>query len=235
MTNAIAAPVPSLRCARSRRSLRRGDELSPCEVTSWVIAVVARAECATSSEECRLLDEIKTELLEREETIRSKSPESVAQEMWGILLAYPLIRLGRASALAFAEVSRSVDLDVACVAISLRTSSIALAAKRVDRQGAGLGLAIAKAIVAAHRGSLSVESRLGEGSCFQLRRRARNRRADEAGGAAVERSAQRRRHQEARAARAMTQSPARHDGAPHRRGIHQRARSRRAQMKRGSI
>lgn len=38
-------------------------------------------------------DEVKTELLEREETIRSKSPESVAQEVWGILLAYNLIRL----------------------------------------------------------------------------------------------------------------------------------------------
>jgi hypothetical protein len=38
-------------------------------------------------------DEVKTELLEREETIRSKSPETVAQEMWGILLAYNLIRL----------------------------------------------------------------------------------------------------------------------------------------------
>ncbi len=38
-------------------------------------------------------DELKTELLEREETIRSKDPERVAQELWGILLAYNLIRL----------------------------------------------------------------------------------------------------------------------------------------------
>jgi len=38
-------------------------------------------------------DEMKTELLEREETIRSKKPESVAQELWGVLLAYNLIRL----------------------------------------------------------------------------------------------------------------------------------------------
>lgn len=37
--------------------------------------------------------EIKTDLLERLETIRSKSPASVAQELWGILLAYNLIRL----------------------------------------------------------------------------------------------------------------------------------------------
>ena len=39
------------------------------------------------------LDEVKTELLEREETIRSKSPEAIAQELWGILVAYNLIRL----------------------------------------------------------------------------------------------------------------------------------------------
>ena len=38
-------------------------------------------------------DEIKTEVLEREEAIRSKSPEAVGQELWGILLAYNLVRL----------------------------------------------------------------------------------------------------------------------------------------------
>jgi hypothetical protein len=37
--------------------------------------------------------EIKTDLLERMETIRSKSPAAVAQEMWGILLVYNLVRL----------------------------------------------------------------------------------------------------------------------------------------------
>ncbi len=49
-------------------------------------------------------DEVKTELLEREETIRSKSPESVAQEMWGILVAYNLIRLEMARIAAEADV-----------------------------------------------------------------------------------------------------------------------------------
>jgi Transposase DDE domain/Insertion element 4 transposase N-terminal len=49
-------------------------------------------------------DEVKTELLEREETIRSKNPESVAQEMWGILLAYNLIRLEMARIAAEADV-----------------------------------------------------------------------------------------------------------------------------------
>jgi hypothetical protein len=38
-------------------------------------------------------DEIKTEILEREEAIRSRSPIAVAQELWGILLAYNLVRL----------------------------------------------------------------------------------------------------------------------------------------------
>jgi hypothetical protein len=38
-------------------------------------------------------DEIKTEMLDREETIRSKSPSAVTQELWGILLAYNLVRL----------------------------------------------------------------------------------------------------------------------------------------------
>jgi len=38
-------------------------------------------------------DEIKTELLEREEAIRSRKPDGVRQELWGILLVYNLVRL----------------------------------------------------------------------------------------------------------------------------------------------
>jgi hypothetical protein len=38
-------------------------------------------------------DEIKTEMLDREETIRSRKPDGVRQEVWGILLAYNLVRL----------------------------------------------------------------------------------------------------------------------------------------------
>lgn len=37
-------------------------------------------------------DEIKTHALEREEAIRSKSPERVAQEVWGLAVAYNLVR-----------------------------------------------------------------------------------------------------------------------------------------------
>ena len=54
--------------------------------------------------------EIKTDMLERLETIRSKSPVAVAQEMWGILLVYNLVRL---------EMERIADeLDVAPIRIS---------------------------------------------------------------------------------------------------------------------
>ena len=38
-------------------------------------------------------DEIKTEMLDREEAIRSQSPERIRQEIWGIMLAYNLVRL----------------------------------------------------------------------------------------------------------------------------------------------
>jgi len=38
-------------------------------------------------------DEIKTELLDREEAIRSLAVKGVKQELWGIFLAYNLVRL----------------------------------------------------------------------------------------------------------------------------------------------
>jgi Insertion element 4 transposase N-terminal/Transposase DDE domain len=38
-------------------------------------------------------DEIKTEMLDREESIRCKSVEGVEQELWGIFLAYNMVRL----------------------------------------------------------------------------------------------------------------------------------------------
>lgn len=37
-------------------------------------------------------DEVKTHMLERQEALRSKKPEGVRQEIWGIMLAYNLIR-----------------------------------------------------------------------------------------------------------------------------------------------
>lgn len=38
-------------------------------------------------------DEMKSEMLENEETIRSKTVEGVKQELWGLFLAYNLVRL----------------------------------------------------------------------------------------------------------------------------------------------
>ncbi|HEU5303425.1 MAG TPA: transposase [Gemmatimonadales bacterium] len=38
-------------------------------------------------------DELKTELLEREEALRSQRPATIAQELWGLLLVYNLVRL----------------------------------------------------------------------------------------------------------------------------------------------
>lgn len=58
--------------------------------------------------------ELKTDMLERLETIRSKSPASVAQEMWGLLIAYNLIRL---------EMQRiAAEFDVAPTRISFVAS-----------------------------------------------------------------------------------------------------------------
>lgn len=49
-------------------------------------------------------DEIKTHLLEREETIRSRTPMGVRQELWGIAIAYNLVRVEMARAAAEANV-----------------------------------------------------------------------------------------------------------------------------------
>lgn len=56
----------------------------------------ASAVCALYHERWEIelgFGEIKTDMLERLETIRSKSPTAVAQEMWGVLVAYNLVRL----------------------------------------------------------------------------------------------------------------------------------------------
>lgn len=54
--------------------------------------------------------ELKTDMLERLETLRSKTPSAVAQEMWGLLIAYNLVRL---------EIERvAVELDVPPIRVS---------------------------------------------------------------------------------------------------------------------
>jgi hypothetical protein len=50
-------------------------------------------------------DEVKTVLLAREEAIRSQSPAAVEQELWGLLLAYNLVRLEMTRVAAEARVA----------------------------------------------------------------------------------------------------------------------------------
>ena len=38
-------------------------------------------------------DEVKTDMLDRQETVRSKTPEGVMQELWAVALVYNLVRL----------------------------------------------------------------------------------------------------------------------------------------------
>lgn len=62
-------------------------------------------------------DEVKTEMLEREETIRSRKPEGVAQEIWGLLLAYNLVRLEMERAAKVAGVPPTRLSFVACLRV----------------------------------------------------------------------------------------------------------------------
>ncbi len=50
-------------------------------------------------------DEIKTDLPGRRESIRSKTPDGVEQEIWGLLLAYNLVRVAMERAAKLAKVS----------------------------------------------------------------------------------------------------------------------------------
>jgi hypothetical protein len=71
-------------------------------------------------------DEVKTQLLEREESIRSRSPAGVEQELWGIALAYNLVRLEMERAAEIAGVPPVRMSFVACLrAIKLQLMLLA--------------------------------------------------------------------------------------------------------------
>lgn len=71
-------------------------------------------------------DEIKTHLLERREAIRSRSPDGVRQELWGIALAYNLVRV---------EMERIADeAGVPPTRISF-TASLAVIREEIGRMG----------------------------------------------------------------------------------------------------
>lgn len=71
-------------------------------------------------------DEVKTHLLDRQEAIRSRSPQGVYQELWGIALAYNLVRV---------EMERiATEAKVAPTRISF-TGSLALIRDELGRMG----------------------------------------------------------------------------------------------------
>jgi Insertion element 4 transposase N-terminal/Transposase DDE domain len=89
--------VPAVWTARAIRYQRKGFPPSVL-LTSLLdpIAYPASEIVALYHERWELeigYDEIKTHLLERQEAIRSKTPAAVRQELWGIGLAYNLVRL----------------------------------------------------------------------------------------------------------------------------------------------
>jgi transposase IS4-like protein/DDE family transposase len=75
-------------------------------------------------------DEVKTHLLDRQESIRSKTPEGVRQELWGIALAYNLVRLEMERAAAEAGVPPTRISFVAALAL-IRDEFLWLASPRV--------------------------------------------------------------------------------------------------------
>lgn len=75
-------------------------------------------------------DEVKTHLLDRQESIRSKTPEGVRQELWGIALAYNLVRLEMERAAAEAGVPPTRISFVAALAL-IRDEFTWLASPRV--------------------------------------------------------------------------------------------------------
>jgi hypothetical protein len=71
-------------------------------------------------------DEVKTHLLDRQEAIRSRTPEGVRQELWGIALAYNLVRV---------EMERTAtEAGVPPTRISF-TASLALIRDELGRMG----------------------------------------------------------------------------------------------------
>jgi hypothetical protein len=100
VSRAARAQDPSLPrtfTARAIRYQRRGFQPQTLLTSLTDAAEYPAAElCVLYHERWELelgYDEVKTEMLDREESIRSKSPQTVAQELFGILLAYNLVRL----------------------------------------------------------------------------------------------------------------------------------------------
>jgi len=74
-------------------------------------------------------DEVKTHLLDREEAIRSRTPDGVRQELWGIAIAYNLVRLEMERAAAEASVPPTRISFVAALSM-IRRELILLTGRR---------------------------------------------------------------------------------------------------------
>lgn len=100
VTNTARAKDPSLQKTWTARAIRYQRKGFPPQtlLTSLVDAELYSAADVVAMYHERWeielgYDEIKTEVLAREEALRSKGPVGIAQELWGILLAYNLVRL----------------------------------------------------------------------------------------------------------------------------------------------
>jgi hypothetical protein len=75
-------------------------------------------------------DEVKTHMLDRQESIRSKTPDGVRQELWGIALAYNLVRVEMERAAAEAGVAPTRISFVAALSM-IRAEFFQLGSPRV--------------------------------------------------------------------------------------------------------
>lgn len=78
--------------------------------------------------------EIKTDMLERLETIRSKTPTAVTQELWGLLIAYNLVRLEMQRIAAELDVAPIRISFVAALRVAVRCDGITRHDSRTPRQ-----------------------------------------------------------------------------------------------------
>src|SRR5213078_751977 len=98
LSSARPRPQATL-CVHRARVLAPGCHPHPnaLDLPAWSPSVsppTRSRPCTTNAGELELgYDEIKTEMLDREEAIRSKRSSAVTQELWGIFVAYNLVRL----------------------------------------------------------------------------------------------------------------------------------------------
>lgn len=100
-------------------------------------------------------DEIKTHMLARQETIRSKTPTGVRQEIWGIAIAYNLVRLEMERAAAEAKVEPNRISFVSALSLVslewLRASAPRAAIGNIPRDLANLRLNLKRLVLPPRR------------------------------------------------------------------------------------